>query len=278
MPRPNHGAMGLAFLACRALQFLCLVVVMGMTARFIGSIVDDSQQPPQPLIGVLSVVCFAILYTIITIILYWDLQLPLLATAAFDGLFFIALMVTSIIIGKPLSYISCKAVGHTAGAGQIVNSVASNLNQWAPEAAAPTTTSWAAETAAAAATTTPAAVPTPTTAAVQYVTTTIANAAATVAATLAPGETAQVQGSDGKMYTVSGAMLARRDLGDAVMKVVDYESWLRAGPENSCTMMKAVWGFGIALTILFVFSAACMAFVWRQERCSAPKKIEDAES
>jgi hypothetical protein len=250
MPRPSHGAVGLAFLGTRALQVASLVISLSFAAKFVSVMIDNQQTPPPPLIGVLSVVCFAILYCATTLLLYWDRQLPLLPTAAIDGLFFLATMVSAIVIGKPLSYLSCAAVG--AAATSPLESLGGSLGP--------------AATATATAALTPAAVTpyfAPATATV-YTTTTLANAAATVVATLAPGGTAKVLGSDGNTYTVSKRQYALPQ--QQAQQEPAYESWLRAGSEGDCVMMKAVWGFGIALTILFVFSAVMVAFIWKAEK------------
>ncbi|KAI5844915.1 hypothetical protein BZA05DRAFT_408959 [Tricharina praecox] len=254
MPLPTHGAVGLAFLGTRALQLTSLLISLSLSAKFISSIIDSQQSPPAPLIGVLSVVCFAVLYCVTTLLLYWDNQLPLLPTAALDGLFFLACMISAIIIGKPLSYLSCKAA--TGGVGALAETLAAG-------AATPTPT-LAAVTAAVF---TPAAV-TPYTAAAAaatvYTTTTatLANTAATVVATLVPGGSAKVLGSDGNTYTIS----KRQQQQQYAPQDVGYEGWLHAGGEGDCVMMKAVWGFGIALTILFVFSAVMVAFIWKAEK------------
>lgn len=256
MPRPNHGALGLSFLACRALQFVCLIVAMAMTARFISVMIDNMQQPPPPVVGILAVVCFAILYTLISVILYWDRQLPLLPTAAIDGLFFIALMVSSIVIGKPLSYISCKSnnasisnAAALAATGAYTPYVTPAPNTWTP----PT----AVEQVKAATTT-----------AVSYVTSTVQNAV--VAATVPPGGKTQVYGSDGQLYSISASRFVRRHSEESAMRQIAYGTWIKGASTNTCMMMKAVWGFGIALTILFVFSMVCIAFIWKNERM--PKK------
>jgi hypothetical protein len=269
MPRPAHGAVGLAFIGTRVLQTVCLLVSMSLVAKFIEAMVDDQQAPPAPLVGVLCVVCFAILYCATTLLLYWDHQLPLLPTAGLDGLFFLALMISSIIIGKPLSYLSCKAA--SGGAKELVENVGQNLGK------NPTSTAVAAATAAAV-TTAPtvaaytATTPTTTYASTVYTTTTVANAAVTVAATLSPGSSTKVVGSDGNTYTISGRLLKRVE----EVTTMDYANWIQGGTPSDCTMMKAVWGFGIALTILFVFSAVMVLFIWKAGRAkSAPKQVAE---
>lgn len=57
-----------------------------------------------------SQVCLAVLYCAITFILYLDNILPYLANTIIDGLFLIALIVVSVIVGKPVSYLDCKVL------------------------------------------------------------------------------------------------------------------------------------------------------------------------
>lgn len=241
MPRPNHGALGLSLIACRALQFVCLIVAMSITARIISVMIDNDQQPPEPVIGILSILCFAVLYTVISVILYWDRQLPMLPTAIIDALFFIALMVSSIVLGKPLSYISCKNRSNT---------------EFTATPAPVAQESWIVA---------PVAADPPTTTTITYVTETVKNAV--IAATVAPGGTAQVYGTDGQLYSISAAIrMVRRHSEESAMEKIVYGTWIRNASTNTCLMMKAVWGFGIALTVLFVFSVACIVFIWKQER------------
>ncbi|KAA8902461.1 hypothetical protein FN846DRAFT_780545 [Sphaerosporella brunnea] len=186
MPRPAHGALGLAFLSTRGLQTVCLLVAMSLSANLISQLINANLAAPSPLVGMLSVVCFAVLYCAITLLLYWDHQLPLLPTAAIDTLFFVALMASAIVVGRPLSYLSCTA-----------------------------------------------AAPAPTVVA------------------------------DGNVYTITGRLLRERA---AYAAPVDYAQWVSAGEPGACMQVKAVWGFGIALTIMFVFSAALVGFIWRSMR------------
>jgi hypothetical protein len=271
MPRPSHGVIGLAFLAARGLQALCLLVSMSLAARFISSMVEAQQAPPPPLVGILCVICFAILYCGTTILLYFDHQLPFLPTAGIDMLFFLALMVSSIVIGKPLSYLSCQAVAQST-TKELLENIGDRLNQ------GPTSTTVATATTTGI---TPQAVipytaPTQTTSTVvEYAVTTVSNAAATVTATLTPGGDARVKGSDGNLYTISSrSLLAARDI---VIKTPDYRSWISSGSASDCMMMKAVWGFGIALTIMFVFSAVMVSFIWKAEReKGSARKVDEA--
>lgn len=113
MPRSSlhaNGALGYIFLASRGLQLACLITILGLSAHLIASMADAMQQPSSPLIGTLCISIFTLLYTIITLALYYDGQLPAHYAAATDAIFFLALLVTTVVIGKPLAYLSCRAV------------------------------------------------------------------------------------------------------------------------------------------------------------------------
>ena len=54
---PQLGALGVTFTAFRAMQFLSLVAIIGMTANFINEIVSSQREAPDVLVGTLAVVC-----------------------------------------------------------------------------------------------------------------------------------------------------------------------------------------------------------------------------
>ena len=56
MAGPNYGALGATFKAVRALQAICMVVIIGLAANFISQIVSSNQTAPQELVGTISVV------------------------------------------------------------------------------------------------------------------------------------------------------------------------------------------------------------------------------
>ncbi len=72
-----------------------------------------------------------------------------------------------------------------------------------------------------------------------------------------------------------GISLKIRDVTEAVMNAIDYDAWVRTSGKT-CVMMKAVWGFNIAMTVLFVFSAACLGFLWKRQREAGVQKIEES--
>ncbi|KAJ6104073.1 hypothetical protein N7523_010393 [Penicillium sp. IBT 18751x] len=104
---PRYGALGATFQLARLFQAVSLIAVIGMTAKFIASIVSNNATPPNILIGTISVTCIAVIYCIITIILFMDNILPFLAGAALDLLLLIGFIVVAVVMGKPLSYLTC---------------------------------------------------------------------------------------------------------------------------------------------------------------------------
>ena len=55
----RYGALGATFQLARLFQACSLIAIIGMTAKFISSIVSSNDTPPDVLIGTISVVCFS---------------------------------------------------------------------------------------------------------------------------------------------------------------------------------------------------------------------------
>jgi hypothetical protein len=104
---PQLGALGVTFTVMRACQFASLIAVIGLCANFISEIATAERESPAELIGALTVAVTAVIYVVITYILYYDNMLPLLFTAILDGLLLIASIVVAALIGKPLSKLNC---------------------------------------------------------------------------------------------------------------------------------------------------------------------------
>jgi hypothetical protein len=127
---PQLGAMGVTFSIARAAQFASLVAIIGMCANFISVISTAEHNPPAELIGTLTVVRIlipctqqtpdqpqavtAVIYVVITYILYYDSMLPLLMTGCLDALLLIASIVVASLLGKPLSRLNCPALPATS--------------------------------------------------------------------------------------------------------------------------------------------------------------------
>ncbi|KAI9808070.1 MAG: hypothetical protein M1826_004367 [Phylliscum demangeonii] len=137
MAAPRHGALGLSWTVVRGLQAISLIAIIGMTANFVAQMVQAGSPPPAVLVGTLTVTSIAVLYCIITIILFIDQILPFLLSTALDGLLLIAVVVVAVTIGKPLSYMDCTTIGLETGnvssAIAFANNMAYNWNKDGPQ-------------------------------------------------------------------------------------------------------------------------------------------------
>jgi len=127
MAGPDYGALGATFKITRVLQAVSMVAIIGMTANFIAEMVSSNVAPPNVLIGTLSVVCIAVLYCAITVILFLDNILPFLINTILDCLFLVAVVVVAVVVGKPLSYLDCKVIGEMSGASSSAYAFAAAL-------------------------------------------------------------------------------------------------------------------------------------------------------
>jgi len=85
--------------------------MIGLSSNFISEIVSTNQNASSALVGTLSVSCIAVLYCVISYVLYVDDILPFLINAAAEFLVLIAVIVVAVVIGKPISYLNCEAIG-----------------------------------------------------------------------------------------------------------------------------------------------------------------------
>ena len=73
----------------------------------------------------------AVIYAFITTILFVDNILPFLATAILDTLILVAVIVVSVIIGKPLSYLQCNKIeDYATGDGSSAYTFATHLSSY----------------------------------------------------------------------------------------------------------------------------------------------------
>jgi len=74
-----------------------------------------------------------VLYCAITVILYFDSILPFLISTGIDTLFLIALVVVSVVVGKPLSYLNCQVLDEisnaTSSAYDFTSALGNSLNK-----------------------------------------------------------------------------------------------------------------------------------------------------
>ena len=74
----------------------------------------SSLHPPSQFVSILTHLkqtCIAVLYCVITFILFIDNILPFLLNSAMDAMLLIALIVIAVVVGKPLSYQNCQIIG-----------------------------------------------------------------------------------------------------------------------------------------------------------------------
>lgn len=69
------------------------------------------------------------MYCVITFILFLDNTLPFLISTALDGLNLIAVIVVAVVVGKPLSYLKCNAIGKVAEDGSSAYLLATALGK-----------------------------------------------------------------------------------------------------------------------------------------------------
>ena len=73
------------------------------------------------------------LYCAITLIVYFDSVLPFLVSTGIDALFLISLIVVSVVVGKPLSYLNCTVLGEisnaTSSAIDFTSALGNSLNK-----------------------------------------------------------------------------------------------------------------------------------------------------
>ncbi|RMZ81898.1 hypothetical protein DV738_g1951, partial [Chaetothyriales sp. CBS 135597] len=127
------GALASSFKISRGLQIVSMIAIIGMTANFVSQMVSASVTPPSVLVATLSVVCIAVLYCAVTVILFLDNLLPYLVSTVVDGLFLIALLVVAVVVGKPVSYLDCKKLADvstaTSSALDFTSALGSSLSQ-----------------------------------------------------------------------------------------------------------------------------------------------------
>ncbi|KAI9369576.1 hypothetical protein BJX61DRAFT_136518 [Aspergillus egyptiacus] len=107
----RYGALGATFLVARIIQTCTLIAIIGLTGNFIAEIVRYDAKPPGIFVGTITVTSIATIYTIITTILFIDDILPFLYSGILDSLLLIAVIVVSVLLGKPLSYLECSEIG-----------------------------------------------------------------------------------------------------------------------------------------------------------------------
>ena len=74
--------------------------------------------------------CIAVLYCVLTSILFLDNILSFLVSAILDLLLLVAVIVVAVILGKPLSYLKCGSIGQVSGDDSSAYAYAAGLNSY----------------------------------------------------------------------------------------------------------------------------------------------------
>ncbi|KAJ5121056.1 uncharacterized protein N7515_009017 [Penicillium bovifimosum] len=127
---PNYGALGATFQIARLFQACSLIAIIGMTAKFISLMVTHNATPPNLLVGMISVTSIAVIYCLITAVLYLDDILPFLIIAILDTALLIALIVVTVLVGKPLSYLKCTSLAQLNDVDATIYAFASRLSSY----------------------------------------------------------------------------------------------------------------------------------------------------
>nr|OQO24454.1 hypothetical protein B0A51_08563 [Rachicladosporium sp. CCFEE 5018] len=124
MPLPTYGAAPLAktFMLVRILSLIAMVTIIGLTANFVSQIVSTNIEPPKEIVGTLSVTSLAALYTLLSLPFFCAQgSLTLLVLTAIDALLLLAFTIISVLLGRPLSYMNCMAIGSASEAASAQN-------------------------------------------------------------------------------------------------------------------------------------------------------------
>ncbi|KAI0474145.1 hypothetical protein GGR56DRAFT_676575 [Xylariaceae sp. FL0804] len=228
---PQLGALGVTFTALRAMQFVALLGVVGLTANFINDFVTSQREVPDVLVGTIAVTSIASLYVTISYILYYDGLLPLLVAGGMDLALLVASIVVAVTVGKPLSMLNCSLLPNPHSS----SSSSSSSSSYSP-----------------------------------YTSTGTSSYSST--------GTSSSSGSSSTLGADLSVSISTRDAQheSAAERYASYVALVAADQAN-CYEIKAVWGLGIALCVLFAFTALVCVGLWHRVRSSTsgPNKGDD---
>jgi len=128
---PSYGAAPLSatFVAVRAMQFISMIIILGITGHFVDSMVQADFSPSHEIVGTLSITSMVTLYTLVSVAFYWSVaNVGLFVMAGIDSLILIAWIVISVVVGRPVSYLNCYYPGRS-GNGHILVDLLQNINE-----------------------------------------------------------------------------------------------------------------------------------------------------
>jgi hypothetical protein len=126
------------FLISRGLSVVAMVSIVGMTAHFVSQLVSSNIDPPREIVGTLTVVScddvsiskkcqqdtkantqtsLAALYTLLSLPLFYSsASTTLLILTALDVLLLLAFTIISVLLGRPISHLNCRAIRSASAA------------------------------------------------------------------------------------------------------------------------------------------------------------------
>ncbi|KAM0706583.1 hypothetical protein Q7P35_005910 [Cladosporium inversicolor] len=105
------------FLISRGLSIVAMVSIVGMTAHFVSQLVASNIDPPREIVGTLTVTSLAALYTLLSLPLFYSsASTTLLILTALDALLLLAFTIISVLLGRPISHLNCRAIRSASAA------------------------------------------------------------------------------------------------------------------------------------------------------------------
>lgn len=105
------------FLISRGLSVVAMVSIVGMTAHFVSQLVSSNIDPPREIVGTLTVTSLAALYTLLSLPLFYSsASTTLLILTALDVLLLLAFTIISVLLGRPISHLNCRAIRSASAA------------------------------------------------------------------------------------------------------------------------------------------------------------------
>ncbi|GAB7329436.1 hypothetical protein MBLNU13_g01222t2 [Cladosporium sp. NU13] len=130
--------LGRTFLISRGLSVVAMVSIVGITAHFVSQLVSSNIDPPREIVGTLTVVnshnpsspsqsqqeanvntqtSLAALYTLLSLPLFYSsASTTLLILTVLDVLLLLAFTIISVLLGRPISHLNCRAIRSASAA------------------------------------------------------------------------------------------------------------------------------------------------------------------
>ncbi|GAB7329437.1 hypothetical protein MBLNU13_g01222t1 [Cladosporium sp. NU13] len=109
--------LGRTFLISRGLSVVAMVSIVGITAHFVSQLVSSNIDPPREIVGTLTVTSLAALYTLLSLPLFYSsASTTLLILTVLDVLLLLAFTIISVLLGRPISHLNCRAIRSASAA------------------------------------------------------------------------------------------------------------------------------------------------------------------